>query len=130
VSGLLWFGNPARLLDAILDNRVELCVTEELLAELADVLRRPKLAAKVAERGLDAGWSCDFIRDRSSILTPARPFEVARLRDRKDLHVLACAVTAGADIIVTGDKDLLTLKSFMGIPIVDAAEALRLLGLS
>ena len=130
VSGLLWPGNPSRLLDAILDNRIELCVTEDLLAELRDVLRRPKLAKQVAQRGLDADWSCSFVRERSLLLIPAKPIEVAQLRDPKDIHVLACAVSAKADAIVTGDKNLLTLKSFEGIPIIDAAEALKRLGLS
>jgi predicted nucleic acid-binding protein len=39
-------------------------------------------------------------------------------------------VGAEADAIVTGDKDLLMLKAFEGIPIIDAAEALKRLGLS
>jgi putative PIN family toxin of toxin-antitoxin system len=130
VSGLLWRGNPSRILDAILDNRVELCLTEELLAELRDVLRRPRLAKQVAERGLDAEWSCSFLRERCLIYIPAGLFEVPELRDRKDLPVLAAARAGAVDLIVTGDKDLLTLKSFAGMPIVDAAEALELLELS
>jgi putative PIN family toxin of toxin-antitoxin system len=129
VSGLLWRGNPSRILDAILENQVELCISEELLAELGDVLRRPRLTKQVAARGLDAEWSCDFIRERCLILAPAEPIEVPELRDRKDLHVLAAAQAAAVDMIITGDKDLLTLKSFAGIPIVDAAEAVKLLGL-
>lgn len=129
VSGLLWRGNPSRILDAIFDNRVELCLTEELLAELSDVLRRPRLAKQVAERGLDADWSCSFIRERCSVLAPAASLEVPELRDRKDLPVLAAAQAAAVDLIITGDKDLLSLKSFAGIPIIDAAEAVRLLRL-
>ena len=129
VSGLLWRGNPFRILDAIFDNRVELCLTEELLAELSDVLRRPRLAKQVAERGLDADWSCSFIRERCSVLAPAASLEVPELRDRKDLPVLAAAQAAAVDLIITGDKDLLSLKSFAGIPIIDAAEAVRLLRL-
>jgi predicted nucleic acid-binding protein len=46
------------------------------------------------------------------------------LRDADDVHVLACAVSAGADAIVTGDSDLLALGEFAGIPIIRAAEAL------
>jgi len=130
VSGLLWRGNPARVLDAILDNRIELCLTEELLAELSDVLRRPRLARRVTERGLDGAWSCDFIRERCLIFAPAGPLEVPELRDRKDLPVLAAARAAAVDLIITGDQDLLTLKSFAGIPIIDAAEAVKQLGLS
>ena len=52
------------------------------------------------------------------------------LRDPDDVAVLACALSAGADAIVTGDKDLLTIGSFQGIPIIDTAGALRRLGLA
>jgi predicted nucleic acid-binding protein len=40
------------------------------------------------------------------------------------LPVLACAAAAKADAIVTGDKDLLVLKSFRGIPIMTVREVL------
>ena len=42
--------------------------------------------------------------------------------------MLACALAAKADLIVTGDRDLLALKSFREIPIMTAAEAVRALG--
>src|SRR5437763_8241709 len=109
ISGLLWRGNPSRILDAILENRFELCLTEELLAELSDVLQRPRLAKQVAERGLDASWSCDFIRERCLIVAAGAPLDVPELRDRKDLPVLIAARSAAAGVIITGDKDLLTL---------------------
>jgi predicted nucleic acid-binding protein len=51
------------------------------------------------------------------------------LRDPKDLPVLACAAAAHADAIVSGDNDLLTLGFFEGMPIINAREALRRLGL-
>ena len=44
--------------------------------------------------------------------------------------MLACAVSAAVDVIITVDKDLLTLQVFEGIPIIDATEALKRLGLS
>jgi predicted nucleic acid-binding protein len=46
-------------------------------------------------------------------------------RDPKDLHVLECAVAAHADAIVSGDEDLVSLRSFQGIPIMNTSEALR-----
>lgn len=54
-----------------------------------------------------------------SIIAPAV------LADPDDDHVLACALAARADLIVSGDADLLGLKSYQGIPIVGPAEALR-----
>lgn len=47
------------------------------------------------------------------------------LRDPDDDHVLACALAAHADLIVSGDSHLLELKGYQGIPIVSAAEALK-----
>jgi hypothetical protein len=41
------------------------------------------------------------------------------------MSMFSCAVAAGADAIVTGDKDLLVLDSFEGIPIMNAQEALQ-----
>ena len=46
------------------------------------------------------------------------------LADSDDDAVLACALAAGADAIISGDKALRNLKSFHRIPILDAAEAL------
>jgi len=42
--------------------------------------------------------------------------------------VLALAVAAQADLIVSGDADLLVLASHAGIPIVSAIDALAIIG--
>jgi predicted nucleic acid-binding protein len=42
--------------------------------------------------------------------------------------VLALAVASQADLIITGDADLLTLGSHAGIPIIDPAEAIARFG--
>ncbi len=39
-------------------------------------------------------------------------------RDKDDDNVLACALEADAEYLVTGDKDLLQLKAFKGIYII------------
>lgn len=58
----------------------------------------------------------------------ALPYPVCR--DPDDDAILACAVAAKADLIVSGDKDLLVLQSHAGIPILTAVLALERLGLS
>jgi predicted nucleic acid-binding protein len=42
--------------------------------------------------------------------------------------VLALAAASQADLIITGDADLLTLDSHAGIPIIDPAEAIARFG--
>ena len=49
--------------------------------------------------------------------------------DPDDNHILACAVAGKADLIVTGDRDLLRLKTYQSIPIVRPVDFLRTLGL-
>jgi predicted nucleic acid-binding protein len=47
------------------------------------------------------------------------------VRDPKDVMILACAVGGKADFIVSGAKDLLTLVSYEGIPILTAEQFLK-----
>lgn len=48
-------------------------------------------------------------------------------RDPKDNKILECAAHAKADYIISGDKDLLILKDFRGIPIVKTSVILDLM---
>ncbi len=48
-------------------------------------------------------------------------------RDPDDDHVLACALAAQADLIVSGDRDLLDLGEYQGIRIVKLARAVQLM---
>ena len=43
---------------------------------------------------------------------------VGACRDKDDDNILACAVEAAAEYLVTGDKDLLHMKTYKGIRIV------------
>ncbi|MGD2278556.1 MAG: putative toxin-antitoxin system toxin component, PIN family [Candidatus Omnitrophota bacterium] len=47
--------------------------------------------------------------------------------DREDDKFLACALAAGADMIVSNDRDLLSLKSFEGIPVYNSVRALEII---
>lgn len=60
----------------------------------------------------------------ATIVTPAE-IDPAILRDPDDDAVLACAVAAGADMIVSGDLDLRDLGSYQGIEIVAPATLLE-----
>lgn len=53
------------------------------------------------------------------------PIHTPRVVARDDDKVLALAFAAQVDLIVSGDGDLLSLKTFRGIPIVTPAEAVN-----
>ncbi len=81
----------------------ELFVSDQLIAELRRVLR------------LKFGVSQDLIDDFIWLLKqdsiPAQPAQLPRieLKDRDDLAIVGAAITAGAEMLVTGDKELLDL---------------------
>ncbi len=123
VSGLLWRGNPRRILDAARDGIVELYTSPVLLEELEDVLSREKFACRLAAANVTVQ---DLISGYSALATviEAEPIEPVILVDPDDDAVLACALAAEAEIIVSGDSDLLDLKEHKEIRILTATEFL------
>lgn len=59
----------------------------------------------------------EFLRQRAEIVTP-QPVAAEACRDPSDLPVLGTIVAGHADCLITGDRDLLVLGSYEGIPIL------------
>jgi putative PIN family toxin of toxin-antitoxin system len=128
ISGSLWQGPPARLISGALAGQAQIFLSLPMLLELQETLQLPKFAQRLAGRGETAISIAARFRAAAHEAVPARIMPPTELRDPDDVHALACAVSAEADMIVTGDKDLLTLGAYAGIPIVNATEALKRLG--
>jgi len=128
VSGLLWRGNPRRILDAARDGIVELYTSPVLLEELEDVLSREKFVPRLAAANVTVQ---DLVSGYSALATviEAEPIEPVILVDPDDDAVLACAFSADAEVIVSGDSDLLDLKEHKEIRILTATEFLAELSL-
>lgn len=129
VSGTLWSGPPSRLIDAVEQGRATLVLSAALLAEFGDVVGRGRLTSRLVLRNVTPAKLVARLARQVEWVSPAPLPLPPSLRDPKDLIVLAAAVAAHADAIVTGDDDLLSLQSFEGIPIMKAREALEKLGL-
>ena len=110
---------PARALDlALRTDRV--AVSEPVLAELLDVLYRPKLA-----RFVDPHLRIALLNQLSILGVPFEPSErVADCRDPKDDKYLELALAAGAERIVSSDQDLLVLHPWRGTRILRPADYL------
>lgn len=129
VSGLLWSGPSASLLDRGAARLIGLVTSDEILTELEEVLSRPHLVERLRLRGQTVAGVMLRYRAIAQIVEPAQVELPAALRDPKDLHVLRCAVGAKVDAIVTGDKDLLVLEEFANIPIVTPRQFLGSIGM-
>jgi putative PIN family toxin of toxin-antitoxin system len=58
------------------------------------------------------------LREHTVVAKPAAPSPL-RIRDPDDAWVLASAIAGGADILVTGDKDLLSIARQAPLPVLD-----------
>lgn len=98
-----------------------------LLAELSVTLSTPKLARPIVRSGLTLG---DLLESYLDVAIVVQPLAVRRVvpDDADDDEVLACALAANADLIVSGDRHLLDLGTeYHGIRIVTRSQAVQLI---
>jgi putative PIN family toxin of toxin-antitoxin system len=112
-------GVPAHAVRAALQSN-RLAVSEATMAELLDVLARPRLA-----RFLDPALRDELLGQLDALAIFFSPTEpVAECRDAKDDKYLELALAAGADVIVSSDDDLLVLHPWRGVRVLRPADYL------
>lgn len=120
-SVLVSKGYPAKILDAWRKDSFDLLVSPKIVAEVTDVLRRPRIRKK-------HDWSDEeidgFIEGLvASAIVVSGGLEVKVIKDDPDDDkYLACAEEGGADYIISGDRHLRKLGSYEGIKIVSPRE--------
>jgi putative PIN family toxin of toxin-antitoxin system len=117
ISGLLLAtSTPAQAVDKAVTN-AQLVATMETLRELIEKLHSPKFDRYVRNERRDA-----LLERVTSLVEIIDVLQTIRAsRDPKDGKFLEAAVNGRADVIVTGDTDLLDLNPFRGIAIVTPA---------
>ena len=95
-----------------------------MLAELARILKREKFTKVVTASGLDIEGLVLGYAAFALIVEPL-PIPPTIIADPDDDHVLACALAAQAELIVSGDKHLLDLEEYQNIEIVTAAKSME-----
>lgn len=127
ISGLVWYGTPLAVILFARTPPNTLFTSDPLIAELENVLHRAKFSPRMSRLNVTPGMILERYLANVQIVEPAN-IPPTILADPSDDHVLACAVAAEADVIVSGDAHLLALGEFRGIPIRSASaflEAIR-----
>ena len=97
-----------------------LALSAEVEAEITAVLERPRFAASVS--AARRARILDALRGQAVWFRPAE--RVPDCRDAKDNKYLELALAAAADVIVSGDADLLVLHPWRRMRILRPAEYL------
>ena len=118
VSALHFGGKPMQLLRMGLEGELAIAVSQPILDETLRVLREK------------FGWPDDELRDAEAAIAAATyrvmPTETLNVvnADPTDNRILECAVAAGVETIVSGDRHLLSIEQFRGIRVVRVSEFL------
>lgn len=118
-------GTVGPLLVRLRQGDYTLLYTQSLLEELVDVLGRPRIRDKYHLTEQDIETVLSLILLRGEAVTPTE--QITACRDPQDAKFLEAAVAGGADVIVSGDEDLLALHPLAGIPVLSPAAFLQML---
>jgi putative PIN family toxin of toxin-antitoxin system len=118
-------GTVGPVLRRLRDGAFTLLYSEAILEELLDVLSRPRIRAKYRLVDDDIETMLLLILLRGEPVVPNR--RITSCRDPLDNKFLEVAAAGKADVIVSGDQDLLVLSPFEGIAVVSPAAFLAML---
>lgn len=101
----------------IIEGTDSLVLSKSIIAEVLTVLSRKFSRDREAISRIAI-----YLSDLGEIVSPSKKLKI--LKDDPDNRILECAITAKADVVVTGDKEMLDLKEFQGIKIISLREYL------
>jgi uncharacterized protein len=114
-------GNPRKIIDLWKTGEVILCLSPAIIEDYTAVLRRLGLEGED-----ELGELLDlFARGFHILFAAATPELRIVLTDPADDKFIECAVALAADVIVTGDRALRDIGTYMGIKILSPQEFLR-----
>jgi len=120
VSAFYWGGNPQKILDRVINETDELYISNEILAEISAIMAGPKFKTepKIIE---EYTRSIDEMGKKVVITGNIKGI----CRDKDDDDKIECGILAGADYLITGDNDLLSLGHYQQIKFITAKEYLN-----
>ena len=103
VSGLLYGGMSHVILRLITDNKLQLCISDELTKEVIEKFKAHEASEEQIANVIE------FLGKKGDFVIPT--IKVIVSRDPKDNYLLELAETSLADYLITRDKDLLELPN-------------------
>jgi uncharacterized protein len=108
LSALLWGGQPSLIIQLIEQKKIQAISSGNILAELTEILQKPKLNKRLNQLKITPD-EVVIIAKRLMTLIVIEEVIIPELRDPKDQMVLATAIDGSAQMVISGDKDLLVL---------------------
>ena len=120
ISAFIFAGKARKVLDLAIENKVDIYISEDILNEIKKVLQRKKFSLN----NFQIHSILSEIESVTKLVYPDKKLNDL-CRDRDDHIILECAEKSKADFIITGDKDLLVLETYLGTKILSPADFLN-----
>ncbi|TYO96568.1 putative toxin-antitoxin system toxin component, PIN family [Desulfallas thermosapovorans] len=117
-----WNGPEAAVIEMVLESKLELCLSAQILSEFYRVTQYPKFRFSNDEVDGFIGRLLPVI----TFITPTEKIDIV-IADPDDNKIIECAVASGSSYIISGDKHLLKLGEYKGIAIIKAPDFLQLI---
>ncbi|MCG3196609.1 MAG: hypothetical protein GHCLOJNM_01085 [bacterium] len=125
ISGLFQpEGIPGTIRKLIGKRTFDLCLSRPLIEEISEVLDRPSIRPRLKVQDWEVEEFLQLLSRLEGGMASPRPIDPTVLADPDDDMILATALAAKADVIVSGDRHLLDLQSYQGIPILSPRQFL------
>lgn len=124
-SVLVHHGLPAQVLDAWRQRQFILIVSPAIIAEIRFTLNYPRIRRKYPITDADVQSLVALLTHDTVVVPSTVTVSGVIPDDPDDERVLACAVEGQAELIVSGDRHLLELGQYQGIPVITAREFLK-----
>lgn len=111
------------ILDLWRKDGLAVCYSVEILDELEKALTYPKIRKLIS--GPESESLINAVKTLGILVVPSEIVEVCR--DKEDNKYLEACLESGSNLLVSGDEDLLALKEFRGIKIINPREFISLI---
>ena len=115
-------GNPKKIIDLWKNEKITLCLSNAILDEYINVLRRIGMKDEYELEELLSLFSRGF----NIMFTTKTPKIKIIKKDPGDDKFIECAVALKADAVITGDGEVLAVKEYMGVKILTPQQFLEI----
>jgi len=126
ISAVFRDRTPEQVLRVIQAGEAITLSTPDIAAEVNRVLHYPKFRKYYLEIGRTPDELYQDYLSHTEMVMPSTDLDTGDLRDPKDAIILACAVGGKANMIISGDQDLITLGSYQDIAILTPFQFIEL----
>ncbi len=123
---MLWGGKPAEIIESAEAQKVNIFLSEEIVAEINEVLTFPKIKKIYKTLGLRSEDLVEAVLKIGKFAKVTKKLHVGEEHPDDDRFV-ECAQSANADYIVSGDKHLLKVACYKQTKIVSVSEFIQII---